>query len=457
MTPVDMFGDKGERNQGVSFAKAEPNYSNFAVYTRAVQASAARNATTFAEARDHRYRPIMQRNASNSSFFRNDSPGDTPFVAGLASPRWMGAAAALILASGLFALAWLAVQVAAAWTGWDAASAVVIALGNGALTPALVLVPLAASSILVLRITHALTDRRRDRAAHGLESRAELIGALFSVVAVVVAGLVQPAAWSRVETIGAGIVALIIAAFAVTFAFFVGTVFAPDARVQLVADEAALVQLRQFDRAHPATEYPSTRRAALIVAVRGVVLLVAVPVGFGVWAAVGPSDLHEGLRTGFLTLSLCLMSAYAITLGQLSPAIRASGARRALVIASLLLGSGGWAFVAAFEVSGFLATRNAAWLAWALAFAGMGVVSAIGVLVRSTRGRWMLHAAVVSLRRSNANKRIIYRQKRVEDLQRLIRDSHPMVQALTALRAWLPAREARLQSSESPEPVPRGG
>lgn len=328
--------------------------------------------------------------------------------------------ATLLVAVAFVIMAWVVAQVTASLIGWDRVSDSVIDVGTGALGSSTELLIFLASSILVLRITHALADSYRDREAHGVESRSEILASACSGVAVVVACLVQPAAWSRPESVGTGIFAVVLALASVAFASYIGRVFAPDARTQLAREEAELRSRQAFVDTHIAASFPTPQRAYASMAVWILLFLVAAPVTFGAAAAAPAGDAGEALRTGGMALSLGLASVYAIGLGQLSSTIDAPAKRRLLLTAALVLGCGGWAAVAAFEVYGYAASGNAWWLVRALAFTAMGGVCAVGATTRRVGRDGALHAAVISLRLQSANRSIAMRSRRVAQLRRIL-------------------------------------
>ena len=147
------------------------------------------------------------------------------------------------------------------------------------------------------------------------------MGSACSVVALSWAVLMQPAAWARAQDYGWGIAALVLAALAVTLQFFVGAVLTPDARVQLAAAEKMRrAQQALVDRLS-AYHLPSVGRAVSGVVVLAVVAVVVVPLVFGAVAGVTTNSASEGRSIGAVTVSLAMMSAYAIAVGQFASGI----------------------------------------------------------------------------------------------------------------------------------------
>ncbi|MDQ1130453.1 hypothetical protein [Microbacterium sp. SORGH_AS_0888] len=276
----------------------------------------------------------------------------------------MGAAAAVLLATGVLGLVWIGVQIPVSVVGWNDAGPAVVAISRGLLAPGAVLIPFLASSILILRITHALADRRRTPLAKDVEARSDLVGWVCAVMAGVWAGAMQPGAWSRPEDHGWGLFAITVGLLAVTFQFFIGTMVVPDARDQLTIAQKALRAESKFLDESQAASLPSVRSAVRIVAIDAGLLLVFVPVTLGLIEGIARNSLESGVRTGGLALSLAFMSVYSVLLGQLAAPFSTKAARRTFTTVATVIGAVGWVAVTIFEIYGFFAVGGVGWLLW---------------------------------------------------------------------------------------------
>lgn len=365
--------------------------------------------------------------------------GEPTYVAGISSPRWMGASAALLIAIGVLLCVWVILSMCVSFAG---GSTVLSWFGAAAIGPVFVLLPFLVSSILVLRLTHALSERRRDGRAHGVESRSERGGALCCVIAVVAAGLIQPAAWTQEGMAGWGVVAVVFAVLSVVFQFFLGAVVTPDARGQRRADIASLRAGEVRLAALRELPLVSQRRAVLGLVAIGALLLVIAPAGFAL-VAVATGQSGQAGTTGGLILALGLMSFYTIVVGQAAQGIVQRGLRVAVIVAALLVGTAGWFAVTVFEAWAFFATGNPAWLAWAGAFAVFAIGSGFATLTRHSGRGGTLHVAVATLQADWMEKRNAAYADRIARLTRII-DA-----AQAPSRFWGALRWDRLFSAET--------
>ncbi len=341
------------------------------------------------------------------------------YVPGISLPRWKAAATflAIVIALIVAVANFIIIDISAAGT-----SPILEWLSSAPVAPAFVLLPFLATSILVLRLTHAVADHRRNELARGAESRSELAGGLCCLLAVFVACLVQPAAWTQEGMAAWGVAGIVLALLSIVFQFFLGAAVAPDARVQLQAERLAV---QGYERAlailRARGDIPRGRAIVGLVAV-GVVVVVVLPLLFGL---VGLRSGQGGEVVG-VALVLAVTSSVAIAFGQLAQVIGSRAGRRVVIGVALVFAAGGWLAIAVLEVWGFIATGDVAWLGWAAAFLIVGLICVAATVTRRTTGWWTLRAAIAALQAGWIERRIAACEGRIAQLDRIIDAERPL-------------------------------
>ncbi|MBZ4486542.1 hypothetical protein LQ938_06820 [Microbacterium sp. cx-55] len=258
------------------------------------------------------------------------------------------------------------------------------------------------SSVLVLRITFAVVDRRELNAAEhaAAERRFETGTVLCVMVAVPLAAMALPAMLVRVDRVGEAVGVIAIVGLICFFAFWVGASWAPKARVQrerLVSSrEQALARVAAASSMRAQAAGAAWRAIAGWVTVTATVIVGSSALGAVVLRSPGAGDASVW-ATVWLTVTLVASSWYGVFLAQ--------GARyvgRGFI--SLLVGAvgcafagSGWLAMLVVQIIGFAHTRDGGWLWWGLAFSAAGVFFVALALGRPTRARTSLALSVASL------------------------------------------------------------
>lgn len=301
----------------------------------------------------------------------------------------------------MFAVAPLAVvfvvvlEIAGATSAWQ----VVVEVSAGFRTASATLLAVVASSVLVLRITYAVVDRRElNVIEHAAAERRFEMGAVFCVlIAVPFGAIAVPAMVVRVDRVGEAVGVVAVVGLTCYFAFWVGASWAPNAPVQreriLASRERASARVGAASGARAVT----IGRAWWALAAWVVALIVGLPASAAVAMIVLNSDADSIWTTVWLVVVLVASSWYGVFLVQ--------GARyfgRGVVgwlvrVAGVVFAGAGWLAMTAVQIVGWARTQDAGWVWWGLAFLLVGVLFVALALSTPRRWRGSVAAAAVSI------------------------------------------------------------
>lgn len=306
---------------------------------------------------------------------------------------------------------------------WAAAGAELRQVSEGFRASADVVLGFIGSSVLVLRITYALVDRRElnlDEHADA-EARFTDVAALCCLLAVPFFVLALPSALSEPAGVGEAVGLLVLTLLSFVFAFAIGSSWAPNAREQLSAVERSYQRVAERCRSPRTQGLPKpARAAATLFAV--IVLSIFVPPALALRAVRAELDPQVALSTFGVFAAIGLVSWYGIFLSHFGRYI-AHGMRRALLIAvGSVFAVGGWVPLVALAVTFRGVDSTGYWSAAEPLFLVGGI--AFGALALLPAGKWATHPAVALWSILAAGDRWMLRgaQKRARLLQDRISD-----------------------------------
>ncbi|WP_456284516.1 hypothetical protein [Microbacterium sp. JZ101] len=330
---------------------------------------------------------------------RSDSrePAKAIYVPGeqTSRPRLAGYIVSLgVLSTAGFA--WLFLVIVAATSSWGHAWSVVSTVARGFITPSLVALALAGPAIITLRLRFEGQLRRGLIDQHALDERrrCDSLTTALAIAAVALATAGQLGAYTRLSTVGGGVVMLVLAALAVVFAVGIGIPFVANAREQVENLRTQYRARRQVLEELDARELPTRRRALFILASWGSLLLLGVPAAFSIWLSLGDASASWTTTVIGTVVVLSLVSAYGIAWS--SSALGPSRVDRVSRVAGKIFAGGGWFPLAVFEGWFWLSTGDRGWAVYSIAFALIGAVS-VWLARSSARSPWTVRAAVAAL------------------------------------------------------------
>lgn len=335
----------------------------------------------------------------------------------------------------------VATEVEGATSAWQA----IVEVSEGFRVASATLLAVVVSSVLVLRITFAVVDRRELNAVEHVaaERRFETGAVLCVLIAVPFAAIALPAMLVRVDRVGEAVGVVAVAGLTCYFAFWAGASWAPNALVQkelfLTSRERARGRVAAASGARAVT----IGRAWWTLAGWVAALIVGLPAGAAVAMIAQSADAGSIWTTVWLIVVLVAGSWYGVFLVQ--------GARyygRGVVgwlvrAAGLVFAGAGWLAMVVVEIVGWAATQDAGWGWWALGFLAAGVLFVS--LALGTPGRWRgsVAASVVSILERGDGNSIDRWSAQIDELDKII-DAHLGKDAprgwMRRLLAWLSAR-----------------
>ena len=330
---------------------------------------------------------------------RSESPeqGRDAYVPGEQTSR--GRTAVYIVSLGVlstFVFAWPTLVVVAATSSWEQAWSILSTVARGFITPSFVALALTGPAIITLRLRFESQLRRGLIDQHALDERRRcdnLVTAL-AIAAVALATAGQLGAYTRLSTVGSGVVMLVLAAGSVLFAAGIGFPFVPDAREQVENLRTQYRARRQVLEELDGRELPTRRRALVILVSWCSLLLLGVPAAFSIWLSLGDASASWTTTVIGTIVVLSLVSTYGIAWS--SSALGPSRVDRVSRVAGKIIAGGGWFPLAVFEGWFWLSTGDRGWAVYSIAFALIGAVS-VWLARSSARSPWTVRAAVAAL------------------------------------------------------------